>query len=206
MIHLAVLLGLVLLFALALEHIFGLLENAGFDKIDAFAILILPPAVEFIIHPIHVATYDDLNIYADIAGFVVPLFISAKLIASGRVPALKAVIGIALLAYVCNKNAVVGHFGVGITDLVTPIIVASLYSLYASDRPAPLAYVSGSVGMIIGADILNIPRLSAFNSKFITVGGAGMFDAIYIVGIFAVFLDILISWTSRFKESFKKLT
>ena len=202
-----VLIGLaILLLALALEHIFGLLENAGFDRVDAFVILILPPAIS-VVHPIHIATYNGLSIYASVAGFIIPLLISVKLIASGRVSALKAIIGVVLLTYVCNKNAVVGHFGVGVTDLLTPIIVASLYSLYVSDKPAPLAYVSGTLGMIIGADVLNIPKLSdAFGSKFITIGGAGVFDAIYIVGVFSVFLDILISRTLKFKESFKKLT
>ncbi len=199
----------ILALATALRYIFSAFENAGFDRFDAFAILILPPILETLVHPLYIASYAGMKIYADPAGFFIPLVVSARLVASGRVHPLKVIVGIAILTYVCNKNAVVGHLGVGITDIITPIVVTSFYSLYASHKPAPLAYVSGTLGMIIGADILNIFGLSRlFNGKVIIIGGAGVFDAIYLVGVFAAFLDILVSHAGRLriKESFKKPT
>jgi len=200
---------IILALAVTLKYLFSAFENAGFSRVDAFVILVLPPILETLLHPIHIATYMDMKIYADPAGFFIPIGVSAKLVTSGKVHPLKAIAGIALLTYICNKNAVVGHFGVGITDIITPVIVTSLYSLYVSRKPAPLAYVSGTLGMIVGADIFNIPGLSKlFSGNVISIGGAGVFDAIYLVGVFAVILDICVSHAGKLKikENFKKLT
>ncbi|AEA46528.1 DUF1614 domain-containing protein [Archaeoglobus veneficus] len=207
MIYFVLLGAAILVLAVVLRHIVGALENAGFDRSDAFAILLLPPVLEMFVHPMHVATFNQMDVYADPAGFFLPLLISARLISSGKVPLYRVLAGVALLSYVCNRHAVPGHFGVGITDMATPVIVASLYSLYMSPRqPAPLAYVSGTLGMIVGADIANLPELSRmFAGGVVTLGGAGMFDAIYLVGISAVFLDLFISLAEEIRGVKRKL-
>jgi uncharacterized membrane protein len=53
---------------------------------------------------------------------------------------------------------------------------------------APVAYVSGSLGTLIGADLLNINKLSSLGGGVASIGGAGTFDGVFLSGIVAVLL------------------
>ena len=52
----------------------------------------------------------------------------------------------------------------------------------------PLAYVSGSLGTLIGADLLNLDKLHGLGAPIASIGGAGTFDGIFVTGILAVLL------------------
>jgi uncharacterized membrane protein len=51
-----------------------------------------------------------------------------------------------------------------------------------------LAYISGSAGTLIGADLLNINNLQGLDAPVASIGGAGTFDGIFMTGILAVLL------------------
>jgi len=85
-----------------------------------------------------------------------------------------------------------------VKDVGTIVLITSLYSLYASKKPeeaGPIAYVIGTTGVIIGSDIANLSNLThVFGQELkFTIGGAGMFDAIYIVGLLSVVVDLIAS-------------
>ena len=82
--------------------------------------------------------------------------------------------------------------GVGITlpALIPPLIAALLAYLLVPDpigRTA-VAYTSGVLGTLIGADILNLPRIHRLGAHVVSIGGAGVFDGIFLVGILAAIL------------------
>ncbi len=51
-----------------------------------------------------------------------------------------------------------------------------------------VAYISGVMGILIGADLLRLHQLKKFGISFLSIGGAGVFDGIFIVGIISVLL------------------
>jgi uncharacterized membrane protein len=53
---------------------------------------------------------------------------------------------------------------------------------------APLAYVSGSLGTLVGADIANLDKLRGLGTPIVSIGGAGTFDGIFLAGVLAVLL------------------
>jgi uncharacterized membrane protein len=53
---------------------------------------------------------------------------------------------------------------------------------------AALAYVSGSLGTLIGADLLNLEAVRGRGAPVASIGGAGTFDGIFLTGIMAVLL------------------
>ena len=53
---------------------------------------------------------------------------------------------------------------------------------------AAVAYVSGALGTLIGADLLNVPRLSALGAGVAAIGGADTFDGIFLSSVMAVVL------------------
>jgi uncharacterized membrane protein len=50
------------------------------------------------------------------------------------------------------------------------------------------AYVAGSLGTLIAADLLNLGIIHALGALIASIGGAGRFDGIFMTGILAVLL------------------
>jgi uncharacterized membrane protein len=70
-----------------------------------------------------------------------------------------------------------------------PAIIAALVSLLLSRKDAaPLAYISGSMGTLIGADLTNLDKVAGLGAPVASIGGAGTFDGIFLTGIVAVLL------------------
>jgi uncharacterized membrane protein len=53
---------------------------------------------------------------------------------------------------------------------------------------APLAYISGSLGTLLGADLLNLDKIQGLGAPIVSIGGAGTFDSVFLAGILAVLL------------------
>ena len=54
-----------------------------------------------------------------------------------------------------------------------------------------IAYVSGVLGALIGADLLNLPKIPKLGAPVASIGGAGTFDGVFLSGIIAVVLAAL---------------
>jgi len=78
--------------------------------------------------------------------------------------------------------------GIAVPVLVPPIATALVAVLIARENAAALAYVSGSLGTLIGADLLNLDTVRGLGAPVVTIGGAGTFDGIFLTGIMAVLL------------------
>ncbi len=73
---------------------------------------------------------------------------------------------------------------------VTPL-TATLVALLIAPEPwlrAPLAYVAGTLGALIGADLLRFADIHRLGAPVASIGGAGTFDGIFATGIVAVLL------------------
>jgi len=80
--------------------------------------------------------------------------------------------------------------GLGIAiPTVAPAIVTTIVALVLSRKhAAPLAYIAGSLGTLIGADLLNLNKIAELNAPVASIGGAGTFDGIFLTGIVAVLI------------------
>jgi uncharacterized membrane protein len=80
--------------------------------------------------------------------------------------------------------------GVGIVvPIFVPPLVAAGAALILARKAAPvLAYVGGSLGTLVGADLLNLGRIQGLGAPVASIGGAGTFDGIFMTGILAVLL------------------
>jgi len=83
--------------------------------------------------------------------------------------------------------------GVGIAiPIFTPPIAAAVTAMFISRRnAAPLAYIGGSLGTLIGADLLNLSKIQGLGAPVASIGGAGTFDGIFVAGIVAVLIASL---------------
>lgn len=80
--------------------------------------------------------------------------------------------------------------GVGITvpGIIPPLLAAGAAVLIDPHHAAAVAYVAGTLGTLIGADLLNIPRLNELGGGVVSIGGAGTFDGVFLSGLVAVLL------------------
>jgi uncharacterized membrane protein len=124
----------------------------------------------------------------NVGGALIPIILSIYLTFKNRLLA-SALIAVAAVALVTHELARPVR-GVGISvPLFIPPIVAALVALVLSwRRAAPLAYIAGSLGTLIGADLLNLGKVRGLGAPVASIGGAGTFDGVFLVGIVAVLL------------------
>jgi uncharacterized membrane protein len=128
----------------------------------------------------------------NVGGAIVPVLISMYLLAHWPGIVLPALIGIAIVSAIVHRFArPVPGLGIA-TPMLIPPIVAALCGYFlggGSDyhRDA-VAFISGVMGTLIGADLLNLGRLSDLGAPVASIGGAGTFDGIFLTGIVAVLL------------------
>jgi uncharacterized membrane protein len=78
--------------------------------------------------------------------------------------------------------------------MFVPPLSAAATALILSRREAPaLAYVGGSIGCLIGADLLNLGKIQGLGAPVASIGGAGTFDGIFLTGVLAVLLASIFS-------------
>jgi uncharacterized membrane protein len=130
-------------------------------------------------------------IAVNVGGAVIPTLLSIYLLARNQIWLLGGV-GTVIVAVVVHRLAYMVP-GVGIAvPVVAPPLVTAVVAIVLSRRFAgPLAYISGSLGTLIGADLLNLDKLHGLGVPVASIGGAGTFDGIFMTGIVAVLLASL---------------
>ena len=80
----------------------------------------------------------------------------------------------------------------GALPALVPGVAAGAAGLVLSRRlAAPIAYVSGSLGVLIGADLMNLGKLQTMGASVASIGGAGTFDGVFLAGVIAVIIASL---------------
>jgi len=82
--------------------------------------------------------------------------------------------------------------GLGIvTPFFIPPIFAALLGIILGGHMAPVvAYIAGTMGSLIGADLTNLHKLDKLGASFVSIGGAGIFDGVFLTGLVAALLTI----------------
>ncbi len=126
----------------------------------------------------------------NLGGALIPLGISLYLLTktSNIFPILLSLFFMIIISKTFSK--VIPGRGIVLPALIPPIFAALFALIFAPSNPAPCAYVSGTLGTLIGADLLNLHKVKRYPG-LISIGGAGVFDGIFLTGIVAVFLTAI---------------
>lgn len=122
-------------------------------------------------------------------GCILPVMFSVYLLS--RHPQLipQALLGVAIIALLSRLiSRPVPGLGIAMPVFVAPVFAALVAIVLAPELSAPLAYVSGTLGVLIGADLLRLRDIHQLGTPLASIGGAGTFDGIFITGIVAVLL------------------
>jgi uncharacterized membrane protein len=132
-------------------------------------------------------------IAVNLGGAVIPTFLSIYLMAKNRLFR-QGLLGVAIVTFFVYLMAYpVQGVGIAIPVFVPPLIAAVIALLISRPFAPPLAYIAGSMGTLLGADILNLGKIQALGAPVASIGGAGTFDGIFITGILSVFMASLVT-------------
>jgi uncharacterized membrane protein len=136
-------------------------------------------------------------IAVNVGGALIPALLSVYLILKNGL-FFKSVLGVTILTVVVHLVAhPIAGVGIAVPFLVPPA-VATVTGLLLSRESAPaLAFICGTLGTLIGADLLNLGNIQGLGAPVASIGGAGTFDGIFTTGILAVLLAALMARKSR---------
>ncbi len=122
----------------------------------------------------------------NIGGALIPTLVSLYLLIRHQLWGL-GIVAIGCVAALCHWLAQpVPGLGIALPIFV-PAIATAIVALVLSRRyAAPLAYVGGSMGTLLGADLLNLDKIQGLGAPVASIGGAGTFDGIFVTAILAV--------------------
>lgn len=138
----------------------------------------------------------------NVGGTLVPLLLVAGWVRKGRLPLVPTLVATAVVTVVAwrivefsPENGIIARF----PDFFLPILAALAFGLLVGLRrplqSVPVVYASGTLGALIGADLLHVTDirahfLAAPEKTIISIGGAGVFDMVFLAGTFAMALNL----------------
>jgi len=144
-------------------------------------------------------------------GAVIPLLLSVYLSVKNRLRPVPILLGIGVISVVTffvtypdPEKGIVSPFPFWLLPIIITSIVSIILAWNNKQKAAPLAYTIGTLGVLLGADglhLMNLLQYEVESTRYAVIGGANVFDMVFITGILAVFLDgLLIIQQKRKKD------
>ncbi len=154
-------------------------EMSTLREVDYFGVRYIVPAVE---------QWPRTIIAVNVGGALIPALLSLYLIVKNKLY-VQSAIGIPVVAALVHQWATPMR-GIGITVpiFLPPLAAAGIAMILRWRRAPPLAYIAGTLGTLIGADLMNLDKLQGQGAPVVSIGGAGTFDGVFLTGIIAVLL------------------
>lgn len=190
----------------------------GFSSLEAAIIVLVSflfgfPIVLFGINISNIAllSYNGWIISISTGGAVIPIIISLYLISKKNIPIKEMLIGVIAVAIISffvtspePSKGIVAHFPYWLLPPFIACLTSIILLRRSFEKGASLAYISGIFGVLIGADLLHIPKLLSYPpSKLGTsaiIGGAVILDMVFLTGILAVLFYGTIMYRQKVKE------
>lgn len=126
-------------------------------------------------------------IAVNVGGAIIPAALALYLL--GRAPLVPTAVATVVVAVVTHRLArPVRGLGIRVPALIPPVVAALAGVLLGGQEAPVVAYIAGVVGTLVGADLLNLGRLRETGGYVVSVGGAGIYDGILLVGVVAALL------------------
>lgn len=127
----------------------------------------------------------------NVGGALIPTLLSIYLLIKNKL-FISSLLGITVVATAVNLLASpVPGTGIAVPVFLPPVVTVAIALLLYRSYAAPLAYICGSLGTLIGGDLLNLGRVQSLGTAVASIGGAGTFDGVFITGLFAMVIASL---------------
>ncbi len=128
-------------------------------------------------------------IAVNVGGCIIPVGLCLYFLSQQLVEPMSLLIALSATTALSYKlSRPIPGLGIGMPIFIAPLVSAGLALLLDPEHAAHLAYISGVLGVLIGADILRLKDISLLGAPVASIGGAGTFDGIFMTGIIAALL------------------
>lgn len=149
----------------------------------------LPPFLQGLLRPPARNSQRRTLIAVNVGGGLIPVAFSLYLLSMHPLSLIDAALSTAVIAVICHVfSQPIAGIGIGMPIFIAPVSAAIIALLMAPEQSAPLAYICGTLGVLIGADLTRLKDVRHLGTPMASIGGAGTFDGIFITGIVAVLL------------------
>jgi uncharacterized membrane protein len=147
------------------------------------------PAWNPIRYPLTPPAAGRMIIAVNLGGCVVPLGIVLHLLVQQLVAPFHLLLALPVISAFCYVfSRPVPGVGIAMPVLLAPLVTVLVALALAPENAAPLAFASGVLGVLVGADLLRLPDIRNMGVPIAAIGGAGTFDGVFLTGIIAVLL------------------
>jgi uncharacterized membrane protein len=177
-------------FALLLASLLGSYVNIPVAELPPEQIVSNKIVTYFGVHYVvpEVEEWPRTIIAVNLGGAVIPTLLSLYLLIQNQL-FLRAIVAVAVVTLIVHLLAKpVPGVGISVPIFVPPLIAAGIALILSWQKAPQLAYIAGSLGTLIGADLLNLDKIQGLGAPVASIGGAGTFDGIFVTGILAVLL------------------
>jgi uncharacterized membrane protein len=176
--------------------LFGSLINLPVYRIHRREPMALPRGPLTLIASLRPGTFQPQRqtvIAVNLGGCLVPaavaLYQIGRLIAAGPWPVIACLLALTVNVASCYVSArPVRGMGIAMMPLVPALVAVVCALVLLPGFAPPVAFVAGTLGPIIGADLLHLRDIERISTGLASIGGAGTFDGIVICGIIAALL------------------
>lgn len=130
----------------------------------------------------------ETRIMVNVGGAVIPTLMALYMVVRFGIVTQGIICTLLVAALVHLVARPIAGVGIGMPALLAPLLAAASTWLFPASPAPALAYVAGTLGTLIGADLLNLGRIRGLGAPVASIGGAGTFDGIFLTGILAVVL------------------
>lgn len=132
-------------------------------------------------------------IAVNVGGCLIPVALALyellHLVSAGWQPLAGLLLAILINIVICYWMATpIEGVGIAMPGLLPPLVAAMSALLLVPDQAPPIAFVAGTFGPLIGADLLHLRDVPKLSTGIASIGGAGTFDGIVLSGIVAAYL------------------
>lgn len=128
-------------------------------------------------------------IAVNLGGCIIPVCVCLYLLVRQLVAPLDLLLALPVVTGVCYLfSQPVRGLGIAMPMLLPPLVAVMIALILEPANAAPLAFSSGVIGVLLGADLLHLPEIRKLDTRVAAIGGAGTFDGVFLTGIIAVLL------------------
>ena len=147
-------------------------------------------------------------------GFFVPMLVTLNMLISKRIPRKKFCLLAVIIAGVTYLYTFF-HPGLGVVIYlfaIPPILAAGIVFMFRKMKgsedlnTALLSYAGATIGVLVGADLLNVYKMINHDwgkPTLVSMGGGSMLDALFLAGMVALFADFV--FRSQEEKMFNRL-
>jgi uncharacterized membrane protein len=151
--------------------------------------LVMSPDQKMIWEIFQPAREGKIVVAVNVGGCLIPLGLCLYFISLQLIDPSKIILGVLVITALSYKfSQLIPGLGVGMPIFLAPLSSALLALILDPEHAAHLAYISGVLGVLIGADMLRLNTIAALGAPVAAIGGAGTFDGIFLTGIIAALL------------------